>query len=176
MNFFDTTTCIWPRRLSAIPNNSESLIPILLAACRIRRCFKIRRDSIALRAWQFVFVSVDHGTPMRLPPDLRDWVPADHIVHSVMDAVKLLDLTSACRSRKLNGLMRPRPPQIDHRTFVQTPIQNCRLPSADHHVIVRPMLDHFLTLGIICHEILQHSTMIFQLGQKIVIGHLNGTA
>jgi transposase len=41
------------------------------------------------------FVSVDHDTPMLLPPDLRDWVPADHIVHFVMDAVKLLDLTSA---------------------------------------------------------------------------------
>jgi transposase len=41
------------------------------------------------------FVSVDHDTPMLLPPDLRDWVPADHIVHFVMDAVNLLDLTSA---------------------------------------------------------------------------------
>ena len=41
------------------------------------------------------FVSVDHDTPMLLPPDLRDWVPADHIVHFVIDALKLLDLTSA---------------------------------------------------------------------------------
>lgn len=41
------------------------------------------------------FVSVDHDSPMLLPPDLRDWVPADHIVHFVMDAVNLLDLTSA---------------------------------------------------------------------------------
>ncbi len=32
---------------------------------------------------------------MLLPPDLRDWVPADHIVHFVMDAVALLDLGSA---------------------------------------------------------------------------------
>jgi transposase len=32
---------------------------------------------------------------MLLPPDLRDWEPADHIVHFVMDAVKLLDITSA---------------------------------------------------------------------------------
>lgn len=32
---------------------------------------------------------------MLLPPDLRDWVPANHIVHFVMDAVKLLDLSSA---------------------------------------------------------------------------------
>ena len=41
------------------------------------------------------FVLVDHNTPMLLPPDLRDWVPANHIVHFVMDAVKLLDLSSA---------------------------------------------------------------------------------
>ena len=41
------------------------------------------------------FVSVDHDTPMLLPPDLRDWVPADHIVHFVMDAVGLLDLGCA---------------------------------------------------------------------------------
>lgn len=41
------------------------------------------------------FVSVDHDTPMLLPPDLRDWVPANHIVHFVIDALKLLDLTSA---------------------------------------------------------------------------------
>jgi len=34
-------------------------------------------------------------TPRCFAPDLRDWVPADHIVHFVMDAVKLLDLSSA---------------------------------------------------------------------------------
>ena len=32
---------------------------------------------------------------MRLPPDLRDWVPPGHIVHFVMDAVELLD--TGCR-------------------------------------------------------------------------------
>jgi hypothetical protein len=26
------------------------------------------------------FVSIDHDTPMLLPPDLRDWVPGDHRV------------------------------------------------------------------------------------------------
>ena len=41
------------------------------------------------------FVLIDHETPMLLPPDLRDWVPANHLVHFVMDAVKLLDLGSA---------------------------------------------------------------------------------
>ena len=38
------------------------------------------------------FVPVDRDTPMLLPPDLRDWVPADHLAHFVIDAVEALDL------------------------------------------------------------------------------------
>ena len=34
------------------------------------------------------FVNIDRQTPMLLPCDLRDWVPADHIVHFVLDAVE----------------------------------------------------------------------------------------
>ena len=41
------------------------------------------------------FVNIDHDTPMLLPPDLRDWVPPDHIVHFIMDAVVALDLSRA---------------------------------------------------------------------------------
>ena len=41
------------------------------------------------------FVTIDHDTPMLLPPDLRDWVPEDHLVHFIMDAVGLLDLSTA---------------------------------------------------------------------------------
>jgi signal transduction histidine kinase len=41
------------------------------------------------------FVNVDHDTPLLLPPDLRDWVGPDHMVHFVMDAVKALDLSGA---------------------------------------------------------------------------------
>ncbi len=41
------------------------------------------------------FVNVDHDTPLLLPPDLRDWVPADHLVHFIMDAVAALDLSTA---------------------------------------------------------------------------------
>jgi hypothetical protein len=32
------------------------------------------------------YVTVDRETPMLLVPDLRDWVPADHLVHFVIDA------------------------------------------------------------------------------------------
>ena len=41
------------------------------------------------------FVNVDHDTPLLLPPDLRDWVGPDHMVHFMMDAVKALDLSGA---------------------------------------------------------------------------------
>jgi len=41
------------------------------------------------------FVNIDHDTPLLLPPDLRDWVGPDHMVHFVMDAVDALDLSLA---------------------------------------------------------------------------------
>ena len=34
------------------------------------------------------FVNLDRQTPMFLPCDLRDWVPQDHIVHFILDAVE----------------------------------------------------------------------------------------
>ncbi len=39
------------------------------------------------------FVNLDRQTPMLLPCDLRDWVPADHIVHFILDAVEELPLS-----------------------------------------------------------------------------------
>ncbi len=38
------------------------------------------------------FVPIDRDTPLLLPPNLRDWVPADHLVHFILDAVAALDL------------------------------------------------------------------------------------
>ncbi len=38
------------------------------------------------------FVDIDRDTPMLLPPDLRDWVLADHLVHFVLDAIEQVDL------------------------------------------------------------------------------------
>ncbi len=49
------------------------------------------------------FVTVDHDTPLLLPPDLRDWVPDNHIVHFIMDAVTLLDLSAAKVNTKGTG-------------------------------------------------------------------------
>ena len=41
------------------------------------------------------FVDVDRATPMLLPPDLRDWVQQDDLVHFLVDALNILDLSSA---------------------------------------------------------------------------------
>ena len=49
------------------------------------------------------FVNIDHGTPMLLPPDLRDWVSPDHMVHFIMDAVVALDLSRARTNQRGTG-------------------------------------------------------------------------
>lgn len=41
------------------------------------------------------FVDVDRTTPMLLPPDLRDWVQHDDLVHFLVDALGVLDLSAA---------------------------------------------------------------------------------
>ena len=41
------------------------------------------------------YVNIDRETTLLLPPDLRDWVPADHLVHFVIDAVEQLDVRTA---------------------------------------------------------------------------------
>lgn len=49
------------------------------------------------------FVNIDHDTPLLLPPDLRDWVSEDHMVHFIMDAVKALDLSHARTNQRGTG-------------------------------------------------------------------------
>ena len=38
------------------------------------------------------FVNIDRDTPMMFPPDLRDWLPEDSMVHFIVDAVDMLDV------------------------------------------------------------------------------------
>ncbi len=38
------------------------------------------------------FVNIDRNTPMLLPPDLRDWVPDEDMVHFVIEAVAGMNL------------------------------------------------------------------------------------
>jgi hypothetical protein len=41
------------------------------------------------------YVTVDRETALLLAPDLRDWVPSNHLVHLIIDAVGELDLRQA---------------------------------------------------------------------------------
>ena len=41
------------------------------------------------------FVNIDRDTALLLPPDMRDWVPANHLVHFIVEAVGQLDLRLA---------------------------------------------------------------------------------
>ena len=36
------------------------------------------------------FKYFDRNTPLLLPPSLNDWIPEDHIVHFIIDAVELV--------------------------------------------------------------------------------------
>jgi transposase len=45
-------------------------------------------------------VNVDRATPMLLPPDLREWVPADDMVHFVIEAVDSMDLATLSFNRR----------------------------------------------------------------------------
>jgi|SRR5580704_3499788 transposase len=38
------------------------------------------------------FVTVDYDTPLFLPPNLRDWVPAGHLAHFVLESIAEMDL------------------------------------------------------------------------------------
>jgi len=49
------------------------------------------------------FVNVDRDTPYFLPPDLREWVPKDHLVHFIIDAVERLDLRTAWVNERGSG-------------------------------------------------------------------------
>ena len=39
------------------------------------------------------FITVDRETPLLLPPDLRDWLPENHLAHFILEAVNTLSLT-----------------------------------------------------------------------------------
>jgi transposase len=49
------------------------------------------------------FVEIDRDTLLLLPPDMRQWVPRDHLVHFVLDAVSELDLSSAKVNERGSG-------------------------------------------------------------------------
>src|SRR5512137_3209165 len=57
-------------------------------------------------------VPIDCDTPLLLPPNLRDWVPADHLVHFVLDAVEALDLRQVKVNTRGTGSEQYPPPMM----------------------------------------------------------------
>jgi transposase len=49
------------------------------------------------------FVNIDRDTPLLLPPDLRDWVAKDHLVHFVIDAMDAVDTSLAVVNERGTG-------------------------------------------------------------------------
>jgi len=49
------------------------------------------------------FVSCDRGQVLLMPPSLADWVDDDHLVWTVLEAVKKMDLTSFYGAYRANG-------------------------------------------------------------------------
>lgn len=49
------------------------------------------------------FVNIDRDTPLLVPPDLRDWVAKDHLVHFVIDAMEAVDTGGAVVNERGTG-------------------------------------------------------------------------
>jgi transposase len=58
------------------------------------------------------FVSIDRDTPLLLPRNLRDWVPGDHLVHFILDAVDALDLRQVRVNTRGTGSEQYPPPML----------------------------------------------------------------
>jgi transposase len=53
------------------------------------------------------FISCDRDQVMLLPPDLREWLPAGHLAHFVIDTVEELDLAGFYGAYRADGAGRP---------------------------------------------------------------------
>ena len=49
------------------------------------------------------FLSSDRNQPLMLPPDLRDWLPEDHLAWFVIEAIEELDLEPFYASYRADG-------------------------------------------------------------------------
>ena len=49
------------------------------------------------------FLPWDHHQPYLLPPDLREWLPADHEVWALLEAAGLLDFSAFFARRRADG-------------------------------------------------------------------------
>ncbi|MGZ6565737.1 MAG: transposase, partial [Solirubrobacteraceae bacterium] len=53
------------------------------------------------------FIGVDRDQVFLMPPSLRDWLPEDHLVWTVLESVEEMDLTAFYSSYRADGHGRP---------------------------------------------------------------------
>lgn len=53
------------------------------------------------------FIAAERDQQFLLPPDMREWLPADHLVWTVLDAVEVMDLTAFRSVYRDDGTGRP---------------------------------------------------------------------
>ena len=49
------------------------------------------------------FINIDRETPLLLPPDMRQWVPENHLSHFILDAVEEIDTSCAKVNHRGSG-------------------------------------------------------------------------
>jgi transposase len=49
------------------------------------------------------FIECQRDQAFLMPPDLRDWLPADHLVWTIVDSVKEMDLAAFYGDYRLDG-------------------------------------------------------------------------
>jgi hypothetical protein len=53
------------------------------------------------------FLAYDHDQAFLLPPDLREWLPADHLAWFILDVVDQLDLHPFLATNRADGMAAP---------------------------------------------------------------------
>lgn len=53
------------------------------------------------------FIGCDHEQSFLMPPSLQDWVPEDHLVWTVLEAVEAMDLAAFYAVYRADGHGRP---------------------------------------------------------------------
>ena len=86
------------RRVSGLP--SEGLL-VLHGGCRANVLLSAGFKTIAGMAQNFI--ACDREQPFLLPPDVRDWLPEDHLAWFVIDAVGVMDLAMFYAAYRQDG-------------------------------------------------------------------------
>lgn len=137
------------------------------------------------------FVHIDHDTPLLLPPDLRDWIGGEHMVHFIMDAVAALDLTTAKINERGTGSAQYPPAtmlalliycyatgtfssrRIETLTYENVAVRYlCADTHPDHDSICKFRRENKALLASCFHQILELATLanILKVGQLTVSG------